>query len=101
MPKSRRIPPPSEEDVPFFFDLYCVGGKSGYTSGITNVPIEMRECRASPGSMFPSSACVGNWYSWSWYYCVACMSAPLGMPTTIGGDPVLYGLCVALGCKRN
>ena len=25
---------------------------------------------------------------------------PLGMPKTIGGDPVLYGLCGALGCKK-
>ena len=59
----------------------------------------MRECRAIPGSMCPARAYVGNWYSLSWHFCVARMAAPLSMPTTIGGDPVLYVLCGALGCK--
>ena len=63
-------------------------------------PIEMRECCASPGSMCPAHACVGNWSIWSWNYCVDHMVAPLGMHTTMGGDPVLYGLCGALGCKK-
>ena len=65
-----------------------------------NVPIEMRECRASPGSMCPVCACVGNWSSWSWNYCVACMAALLSMSTTIGGAPVLHGLCGALSGKK-
>ena len=63
-------------------------------------PIEMREYHASPGSMCPAHACVGNWSSWSWHFCVARMTASLGIPTTVGGDPVLYGLCGELGCKK-
>ena len=61
--------------------------------------IETRECRASPGNMYPARACVGNWSSWSWHSCVSHMASPLDMPTTIGGDPVLHGLCGALGYK--
>ena len=49
--------------------------------------------------MCPARAYVGNWYSLSWHFCVARMAAPLSMPTAIGGDPVLYVLCGALGCK--
>ena len=60
----------------------------------------MREYHASPGSMCPAHACVGNWSSWSWHFCVARMTASLGIPTTVGGDPVLYGLCGELGCKK-
>ena len=37
MPQARRILPPSKEDVPFFFDVYCVGGKFGCTSGVTKI----------------------------------------------------------------
>ena len=80
--------------------MYCVGGKFGCTSASKQFLIEMSECCASPGSMCPARDCVGNWSSWSWHSCVACMAAPLGMPTTIGGAPVLYGLCGALGCKK-
>ena len=57
-------------------------------------PIEMRECRASPGSMFPTCACVGNLSSWSWYYCVARMTSPLGTPTAIGGLQYCMGYVV-------
>ena len=61
----------------------------------------MREFCASPGSMCPAHACFGNWSIFNWHYCVACMAAPLGMPTKIGGVPILYGLCGALCCKNN
>ena len=62
--------------------------------------IEIIECRASHGSMFPACACVGSWSSWSWHYFVDRMAAPLGMPTTIGGASVFNVLCGALGCKK-
>ena len=63
-------------------------------------PIEMRELRTSPGIVCPARAYVGNWSSWSCNSCVARMADPLGMPTTIGGGPLLYGLCGALVSKK-
>ena len=95
------IRPPPEEDVPLFFDMYYVGGKFGSTSGGSFPPIDMRECHASHGSVCITCACVGNWSSWSWHYCVACMASPLDITTTIEGDPILYALCGALGRKRR
>ena len=85
---------------PSFFTCTVLEVNSSVHMASQKFPIEMRECRASPGSMCPARACVGNWYIWSWNYCVARMVDLLDMPTKIRGATIFYGLGGALGRKK-
>ena len=62
--------------------------------------MDMREFHASPGSMCPACACVGNFSSWSWHSFVDRMEAPLGMPAPIGGGTCGVWIMGELGLKK-